>query len=313
LHFSRRDILKQLSLVPATTGFLAATQTLKQRPQLNFPTASRDRLAVTSWPFRAFIKSPRNQNFDRSVPSMDMKEFPAFVVEKFGIYNINPLGNHFGSLDAAYLQAFRAAVERAGSHVVDLGLPGGMFYDSDASKRASAVAEGRKWIDVAVAVGSPSVRQHVSGRPGQNPDVTLAAQSLGELAEYGAQHNVVVNLENDDPVSEDPFFLIAVIKKVNSPFLRALPDLGNSLIGHDAAFNMRAMEAMFPRAWNMSHVKDKVESEGGRPLTVDLKTLFEIAKASSYRGYFSMELDITSGDPIPGTKRLIQETLKYIG
>jgi sugar phosphate isomerase/epimerase len=311
-HFSRRDVLKQLSLAAGMAGFGAEAQIAKA-PQYNFPTAPRDRLAVTSWPFRAFIKSPINKNFKAGGLSMDMKDFPAFVVEKFGVYNINPLGNHFGSLDAAYLQAFRTSVQRAGSHVVDLGLPGGVFYDPDASKRASAVAEGRKWIDVAVAVGSPSVRQHVSGRAGQNPDVMLAAQSLGELAAYGAKRNVVVNLENDDPVSEDPFFLIAVIKKVNSPFLRALPDFGNSLIGHDAAFNSRAVKAMFPYAWNMCHVKDAVESDGRHLVPVDLKNIFDIARASSYRGYFSMELDINSGDPVPGTKRLVEETLKYLG
>jgi sugar phosphate isomerase/epimerase len=313
LDFSRRDVLKQLSLGPSVAGFLAESQTLKQGPELPFPTAPRDRLAVTSWPFRAMMNSPMNHNRNRSVPGMDMKEFPAFVVEKFGVYNINPLSNHFSSLDAAYLEAFRAAVQRARSHVVDLGLSGGMFYDADASKRASAVAEGRKGIDVARAVGSPSVRQHVSGRPGQNADVMLAAESLGELAGYGAKQNIVVNLENDNPVAEDPFFLVAVIKKVNSPFLRALPDFGNSLIGHDAAFNERAMKAMLPYAWNMCHVKDTVESDSGKPLTVDLKSMFELAQASSYRGFFSMELDIASGDPVPGTKRLIQESLQYLG
>ena len=313
MDFSRRDVLKQLTLGAPVAGFLAESQSLKQPPELPFPTAPRDRLAVTSWPFRAMMNSPMNHNRNRSVPGMDMKEFPAFVVEKFGVYNINPLSNHFSSLDAAYLEAFRAAVQRARSHVVDLGLGGGMFYDADASKRASAVAEGRKGIDVARAVGSPSVRQHVSGRPGQNADVMLAAESLGELAGYGAKQSIVVNLENDNPVAEDPFFLVAVIKKVNSPFLRALPDFGNSLIGHDAAFNERAIKAMLPYAWNMCHVKDTVESDSGKPLTVDLKSMFALAQASSYRGFFSMELDIASGDPVPGTKRLIQESLQYLG
>lgn len=244
---------------------------------------------------------------------MDLKDFPSFVAKEFGVYNINPLATHLSSTSAAYLQAFRTAVERARSHLVDLGLPGGMFYDSDASKRAGAVEAGCKWIDIAVAIGSPSVRQHVAGRPGETPDVSLAAESLKKLADYGQKRNVVVNLENDDAVSEDPFFLIAVIKKVHSPFLRALPDFGNCLVAHDAAFSERAVKAMFPYAWNMCHVKDKIESDGGKLVTVDLKTMFGIAKASSYGGYFSMEMDTRSGDPVSGTKRLVQESLSCLG
>jgi hypothetical protein len=79
----------------------------------------------------------------------------------------------------------------------------------------------------------------VSGAPGEKPDVVLACESLGQLAEYGSRRNIVVNLENDNAVSEDPFFLTAVIENVKSPYLRALPDFGNSLMGHDAEFNGR--------------------------------------------------------------------------
>lgn len=314
MHFSRRDILKQISLCSALAGCLGETQTLSHAPQISFPTAPRDRLSVTSWPFRSFIESPTNHDRDRTVPGMDLKDFPAFVAEKFGIYNINPLVNHFSSPTPAYFAELRAAVERAGSHIVDLGLPGAFFYDSDPSQRALAVANGRKWIDIAVAVRSPSVRQHVAGRPGQKPDVLLAAESLGDLAAYGQQQNIVVNLENDDAIAEDPFFHLAVIRKVNSPFLRALPDFGNSLAAHDAAFSERAVKAMFPYAWNMCHVKGAVESKSGQMRTVDLKTMFQIAKASSYRGFFCMEVDTRAGiDPVPGTKRLAQETLEYLG
>jgi hypothetical protein len=48
----------------------------------------------------------------------------------------------------------------------------------------------------------------------------VAADSLTVLADYGGQHNV------DSLVSEDPFFLVAVIEKVNHPYLRGLPDFG---------------------------------------------------------------------------------------
>jgi sugar phosphate isomerase/epimerase len=243
---------------------------------------------------------------------MDLTEFPAFVAQHFDVHNINPLADHFSSTDAAYLAQFRKALDNAGSHIVDLGLGGKSFYDPDASKRSAGVESGRKWIDIAATLGSPSVRQHVSGSRGVKPSVDLAAESLGQLAEYGAKRHIVVNLENDSAVSEDPFFLVSVIRKVNNPYLRALPDFGNSRHTYDPAKNQEAVALMFKYAWNMSHVKDSVRSKQGEVRTVDLSKLFAIAKQSAYKGYFSMEFDVQSNDAIAGTKRLVDESLKYL-
>jgi sugar phosphate isomerase/epimerase len=299
---SRRHLLQQLPLFVLANSLRGAS----------FPTKARDRLAVTSWPFRTLIESPTNRQRDATVPGIDLKEFPALIVEKFDVHNINPLSAHFHSSDPAYLDSFREAVQKADSHIVDLGLSGGQFYAADAAARAKAVDYGRKWIDVAVAIGSPSVRQHVSGPRGETPNVERAAASLGEMAEYGAKRNVVVNLENDNAVAEDPFFLVSVIEKVNSRHLRALPDFGNSLPPHDADYNEKAVKAMLKYAYNMCHVKDTLRSANGETHVVDLEKMFELAKASGYKGYFSMEFDTKSGDPFSGTKKLIEETLKYL-
>jgi sugar phosphate isomerase/epimerase len=311
-RLARREILKY---VPAAlTGFFArpALAAEVQQPSFNFPSEARARLAVTSYPFRAFINNAKNRDRNPDLPGMDIKEFPAFIAEKFGVFNINPLVNHFSSTEPPYLDAFRSALDKAQSHIVDLGLPGGRFYAVDAAVRQAAVISSRKFVDIAVQVGSPSVRQHVNGSKIEKPDVSLAAASLGDLAEYGAKNNIVINLENDNPVAEDPFFLAAVIDKVNNPYLRGLPDFGNSLIGHDSGFNKRAITSMLRHAFNMCHVKDTVQGDDGKRYWVDLKTAFELAREASYRGFFSMEFETELGDPIAGTKRLVEETLQQL-
>ncbi len=243
---------------------------------------------------------------------MDLTEFPGFVVQNFGVRNINPLGNHFRSSDPRYLDALRRAVDKAGSHIVDLGIGDGDFYSGDSSVRQEAVAYGSKWIDMASHIGSPSVRQHLRARNGDKPDAATASEGLSRLAEYGAKRNIIINLENDDTVSEDPFVIVAAIEKVNSAYLRALPDFGNTLIGHDAEYSAKGVTAMLKHVFNMVHVKDSVEKESGQVLRVELKRMFALAKQSSYRGYYSMEFDTNTGDPIAGTKRLVAETLKYL-
>jgi sugar phosphate isomerase/epimerase len=253
-----------------------------------------------------------NRDRKPSVPSMDIKEFPAMVVERFAVYNVNPLLSHFSSTDPAYLESFRGAVAKARSHIVDLGLPGRCFATTDTSTAEAAVRDGSKWIDIAAAIGSPSVRQHLSARPGEKPDLDAAAIHLARLADYGGKRNIVVNLENDNPVAEDPFFIVNAVEKVNNAYLRALPDFGNSIVKYGEEGNEKAVAAMLKHAFNMCHVKGTLQSDAGRTYHVDLARMFAIARQSSYRGYFSMEFDTNGGDPFVGTTKLIDETLHYL-
>jgi len=312
---SRRSFLKT-SATLAAGAVLSGDSDLwsfASGPSLEFPTTPRERLAVATWPFRAFIESPTNRwARNPKLPGMDLKEFGARVVEKFGLHNIEPLDQHFRSTDLAYVRELREATEKAGARVINIPVDAqDSFYDPDAAKRQKAITTGKKWVDIAVALGSPSVRLHIAGAHNVKPDVNRAAESLRQLAEYSAQKNVLVNLENDDNVTEDPFFIVQVLEKVNNAYLHALPDFCNSLLTHDQEFNNRAMEAMFKHAYNIAHVKDSEVGDKGKLYTVDVAKCFAIAKATGYRGYFSMEWE-GQGEPYAGTQRLIDLSLKYL-
>jgi sugar phosphate isomerase/epimerase len=311
---SRREFLRHVPpLLTMVLGPAAvAADAAPEEPHLTFPTEPRARLAVTSYPFRKLIESPTNRERDRKQPGMDLKDFAQMISSKFGIQNINPLADHFASTDPSYLESFRRAVESAGSHLVDLGLPGRKFWDPDPAQRQAALDYGKRWIDIAVVVGSPSVRQHLAGSHGINPDVDLGAKTLTELADYGRTKNILVLLENDAPVNEDPFLIVNLIERVGNPYLRALPDFGNSLQGGNADFNERGVTAMLQHAYSMCHVKDAVVGAGGEVYKVDLARMFSIAKTSGYKGYFSMEFETRLSDPFTGTARLMDETLKYL-
>ena len=295
-NITRRSLLQIAAALAARSAARSAGT-----PDIHFPTAPRERLAVASYPFRNFMDRPGH-------PGLKLTSFAAMVVEKFGIHNIEPLSGHFPSTDSAYLEEFRRSVEQAHSHVVNIPANvGASFYDPDPARRDKAVAGARKWVDVAVAIGSPSVRVHIQEARG-GPDVARATESLKQTADYGAAKNVMINLENDDLVSEDAFFLVKVIDAVNSPWLRGLPDFGNSMLKGDEDFDYRAMEAMFRHAYNISHVKDS-EVDNGKVFRVSMAKTFGIARSAGYRGYFSMEFE-GEGEPYEGTRKLIEESLK---
>ena len=312
---SRRDFLKASASLAAgavITGTGRGLGAWPAEPHLTFPTDPRARLAVASWPFREFMESPTNKwARNPKVPGMDLKDFAGMVIKRFNVLGIEPLGQHFRSLEMSYVQELRESTEKAGAHVVDIPTDvGPSFYDPDAAKRRTAVENGKKWVDIAQALGSPSIRTHIEGAPHVEPNVDRAAESLWQLAEYGAEKNIVVNLENDDNRTEDPFFIVRILEKVHNPYLRALPDFCNSMLTHDQEFNNRAMQAMFRHAYNISHVKDS-EGDEGKFYTVDVAKCFEIAKASGYRGYFSMEWE-GNGEPYAGTQKLIDLSLKCL-
>jgi sugar phosphate isomerase/epimerase len=311
----RRQFLKNSVVLAAAATTFAWNDTLwpDTRPHLTFPTEPRERIAVASWPFRMFIEAPANKwARDPKLPGMDLTEFPAMVVKRFGVHNLEPLDQHFASTDSPYLKKFRAAVENAGCKVVDIPCDvNGCYYDTELAQRKVAVENGKKWVNIAAELGSPSIRTGYSGPPQLTPDVGRMAESLTQLAEYGASKNIIVALENDDNRTQDPFFIVQVIEKVNNPYLRALPDFCNSMMTHGQDFNNRAMEAMFKHAYNIAHMKDEEGDDKGKFHTVDVAKCFEIAKAQGYRGYFSMEWE-GNGEPYAGTQRLIDETLKYL-
>jgi sugar phosphate isomerase/epimerase len=315
---TRRHFLEQCAGAAAgawlTPGLARAASS---GPSVKFPSAPRDRVAVAAYPFREFIVGWKgwDGNSPSSVPAaqkIELKDFAAHVAEKFNVHKIEPWSRVFPSTDPKYLEQFRAAVEKAGSAVVDIAADEEHSqYSADAAERERAVDLSKKWIDVGAALGSPGIRTHIQQAKDSKPDVGRAADTLLRVSDYAAKKNVIVNLENDDPVSEDPFFIVQVIEKVNSPWIRALPDFGNSLLGHDDDFNYRAVDAMFAHAYGICHVKDGEVDDQGKAVHVDLARTFGILKKNGYKGYCSIEYD-APGDPYKATADLVEQTVKFL-
>ena len=183
---NRRQFLGQCAGA-ATTALLLprlARAAADSAPSVKFPTAARDRVAVAAYPFRDFIVGWKG--WDGKTPStvpvaqqMELKDFAAHVVTKFNIHKVELLSSLFPSTDPKYLEQLRAAVEKAGSLVVDIAVDAGHSqYSTDAAERGRAVTGSKEWIDVGAALGSPSIRTHINGTKDSKLDVGRAADTL---------------------------------------------------------------------------------------------------------------------------------------
>lgn len=303
ISLTRRAFVRGAMLCSASTVFPATTKS----PHATFPTTARERIAVATYPFRKSMIAPGNRDRDPSMPGMDLAEFARFVRTQFHVPGIEPLDSHFPSTERGQILKLRAAFDAAGVHTVNIPVDAPVALCSpDAAKRQAGNAIYRRWLDIAVLLGSPSIRIWIP-KCSDTSDLPRAVEALQPMLDYAAAQNIVVNLENDDPVLSSDSRVLAAIRLADTPYLRALPDFGNSLMGGGERFNAQAVRHMFAYAWNISHVKD-AEFIHGKRETVSLRELFGIAKAAGYKGYFSMESD-SNVDPFADTRHLIEQSL----
>ena len=301
--FTRRSVIKGALLCSASAAFAGM-------PRAIFPVDPRARIAVATYPFRALIIAPGNQDYDAKKPGMDLASFARFVRTEFKVHGIEPLDSPFASTEPTEIRKLRAAFDEAGVYTVNIPVDEKVdLCSEDEATRNAGNARYRHWIDVAVLLGSPSIRVWIP-KCSDTSDLPRAVRALKPTLDYAATRNIVVNLENDNPVFASAARTLAAIKLGHTPYLRALPDFGNGLMGGDERFNAQNVKDMFAYAWNIAHVKDAEDVHGKRK-TASLAELFGIAKASGYRGYYSMESD-SDVDPMVDTRHLIEQSVSLI-
>jgi sugar phosphate isomerase/epimerase len=301
--FTRRSVIKGALVFSASAAFAGI-------PKATFPVDPRARIAVATYPFRALIIAPGNQDYDAKKPGMDLASFARFVRTEFKVHGIEPLDSHFTSTEPNEIRKLRAAFDAAGVYTVNIPVDEKVeLCSDDEARRNAGNARYRHWIDVAVLLGSPSIRVWIP-KCSDTSDLPRAVRALKPTLDYAATRNIVVNLENDNPVFASAARSLAAIKLADTPYLRALPDFGNGLMGGDEQFNAQNVKDMFAYAWNIAHVKDAEDVHGKRK-TASLAELFGIAKASGYRGYYSMESD-SDVDPVVDTRHLIEQSVSLI-
>src|SRR5260370_6424618 len=214
--FSRRAFLKRSSVAALTPALLSPVADIASwlaqngGPSVRFPDQPRERISVASYPFREFIAG---QHDDKSVAAskMPLKDFAAQVVEKFHIRKIEPWSEHFLSLEPGYLDEIRDAATMAGSSFADIAADGeNSIYSTDSGERDRAIGFGKTWIDVAARLGSPSVRINIATAKNAKPEVARVAEGLKPIADDAASNNIDVHLADDNPVSQNPVFVVSV-------------------------------------------------------------------------------------------------------
>ena len=187
-------------------------------------------------------------------------------------------------------KAFKFGIEISGTGIRN------NFASPDPAARAADVARVKKWIIVAEKLGAPVLRLFAGEIPKGYEDKwdEVAGWMIAcykECAAFGAQHGVIIGIQNHGDMLKTAEQCIKLVKGVNSPWAGIILDTGNFKVQDP----YEDIAAVIPYTVNWQ-VKESVFGLGS-PVNTDLKRLMKIIKASGYRGYIPVETLTVKGKP----------------
>ena len=273
----------------------------------------RNRISISTWSLHNYFQATREKDSALAGSMLALLDFPEMIADRYKVHNLEFCAPHFASTEKAYLLEVKKCLLRAHSRVVNMPVDirelwtGGGLSDPDEAVREAAIDGAKTWIDVAVAIGSKSVRCD----PGKiNPeDFSPTIESYKRLAAYGRPKGVQVIIENHGGVgSEHPEELVRLFKRAGAEVVGALPDFGNF---PDEATREKGLALLFPFARVVCHAKGLDFDAAGNETKFDFPKCIQISKKAGFKGIYSIEYE-GPGDPYEGVEKTLEELMKYL-
>ena len=283
---NRRTFFKQAALAGAAASLPVSLAVEK-------PSAPKPKLAVSSYSYWHF---------------RDPKVSIESVIEKasdLGVNGVDILHRQMDSEDKSYLQRLKRAAFINGVDLICLSIHQD-FVDPSAEERKKNIDHTIKCIELASAMGIPSIRLN-SGRwntiksfddlmaargvepilPGHTEDEGFkwCIDAIEQCLPKAAEHGVILALENHWGLTRTPEGLLRVLDAIDSPWLGGLMDTGNFLEDPYPKLEMIAPKTVFVQA--------KTYFGGGEWYTLDLdySKVATILRKVNYHGYISLEFE----------------------
>ena len=197
----------------------------------------------------------------------------------------------------------------------------GDLASSDENTRSDAIANHKLWIDAANQMGCSAVRLNLFGESDPEKWVANSILSLTDLADYAADKNINVIVENHGRLSSNVPVLMKVINGTGKSNCGTLPDFGNFCIaeeGYGSLFDgsckefydpYKGVSEMIVKAFGVS-AKSYDFDEEGNETTLDYNRLIKIVKDAGYKGFVGVEFEgsrLSEEEGIIATKTLLEK------
>ena len=238
---------------------------------------------------------------------LDNLDFPKTAKREFGIEAVEYVNSFFKdkAKDADYLgELAKRAADEGVTNVLVMCDGLGNLGDADDKARTKAVENHYPWVEAAKRLGCHSIRVNAASKGSFEEQRKLAADGLSRLAEFAAQMEMNVIVENHGGLSSNGAWLAGVMKLVDRPNCGTLPDFGNF---HDYD-RYRGVEELMPFAKGVSAKSHEFDAAGDEVRT-DYKRMLGIVLAGGYHGWVGIEYEgkgLSEPDGILATKKLLE-------
>ena len=208
-------------------------------------------------------------------------DLPKITREDFDINGIEFVNTLFEVPTIGYLNTLK---QNAADYGIELVL---IMVDDEGDgcaatkeERKQFVINHRKWIDIAHYLGCHAIRTNCRGTQGVSKEdaLKIASETYHMLLDYTTESNVEVLIENHGGVSNDPDWMVALMKEVNHPLFGTYPDWREPSLDFD---NYNYLEKTAPFAKGMSYRNQPTEE-----LTAKM---IGLCQRIGYHGWYGIE------------------------
>ena len=246
-------------------------------------------------------------------------DFAKISKENFGIDAIEYVNSFFfeKAEDKSYLREMKNRADDYGVKSLLIMCDNeGSLGDPDNQKRQKAVENHYKWHEAAKYLGCHSIRVNAylteslhglevgdyTKTGSYENQVSLAADGLRKLTEFGANLGINTIVENHGGLSSDGAWLASVMKAVDHPMCGTLPDFGNFRIEGDRWYDRyKGVKELMPFAKAVSAKSHDFDSNGNETQT-DFYRMMDIVIDAGYSGYVGIEYEGSGMDEMSGIK-----------
>ena len=250
---------------------------------------------------------------------LDHLDFAKISKENFGIDAIEYVNSFFfeKAEDKSYLKEMKNRADDYGVKSLLIMCDNeGSLGDPDNQKRQKAVENHYKWHEAAKYLGCHSIRVNAylteslhglevgdyTKTGSYENQVSLAADGLRKLTEFGANLGINTIVENHGGLSSDGAWLASVMKAVDHPMCGTLPDFGNFRIEGDRWYDRyKGVKELMPFAKAVSAKSHDFDSNGNETQT-DFFRMMDIVLDAGYSGYVGIEYEGSEMDEMSGIK-----------
>ncbi len=250
---------------------------------------------------------------------LDHLDFAKISKENFGIDAIEYVNSFFfeKAEDKSYLREMKNRADDYGVKSLLIMCDNeGSLGDPNNQKRQKAVENHYKWHEAAKYLGCHSIRVNAylteslhglevgdyTKTGSYENQVSLAADGLRKLTEFGANIGINTIVENHGGLSSDGAWLASVMKAVDHPMCGTLPDFGNFRIKGDRWYDRyKGVKELMPFAKAVSAKSHDFDSNGNETQT-DFFRMMDIVIDAGYSGYVGIEYEGSGMDEMSGIK-----------